>query len=500
MREKHGEAVANIVQPYFQRVKPSPESARIITSTSALALVHHIRENGRDGKALEHIIERVGNEIAGIPDFQQELGVSPDGFMYALQRYHRQRAGVAELDLNPGTTRDDYERKMREGGLEIPPMFVEMADLSLDFEEGVKGLPRGERITAEQKRVLAGNTMDFWFPLADMVGLYVTANNLRRNGVLWVPERKKRYDIEVAKLDKLENARNQAMAVLSQMVADAVASSPLFGKYRLEIHDPRKKTAESRVVKYERKDEIKDDVATRLVFFCEPGEAKVLGDELYKLLHACASTKGLELQDNISHPKDSGYMAMHITFKLTVHGREVPCEVQVMDWQSYQEAICGDWSRFAYKSGAPGLMGILSRLLKPLLDPIKEESNAATQYVDEPQTRNGPSPSQRHIYTIHINGTTHKIPTVNGISVVDAIYLATGSLIKASVYPAKPKQDGEKGSIRLFEICPPEIYVETGYEPLSPQICSQLLDHGNVKLEQAIDALRERAKQPPTRK
>ncbi|MFA5411933.1 MAG: hypothetical protein WC350_01130 [Candidatus Micrarchaeia archaeon] len=499
MRAGHGQLVSSIVGPYFQRVKPSPESARVVTSTRALALIHQIRENGKDGRALEHIIERVGNEIAGIPDFQQELGVSQDGFMYAMQRYHRQRAGVAELDLSPEATKDHYERKMREGGLELPPMFVEMADLSLDFAEGVKGLPKGERITTEQRRVLADNLVKFWFPLADMVGLYVTANNIRRNGILWVPERKRKYDIEVAKMDRMEGIRNEAMVVLRRLVDDALASSPLFGKYRHEIHDPRKKTPESRVMKYERKDEIKDDVAMRLVFFCTPTEAKVMGDELYELLRGYSNTRRLGLQDNISHPKDSGYMAMHITFRLAVHGREVPCEVQVMDWKSYQEAMCGDWSRFAYKSGEPGMMGILSRLLKPLLDPIRDESNAAKPYVDETQTHNGTSPGQRHIYTIHVNGVTHKIPTVNGISVVDAIYLATGSLVKASVYPAKPANDDEKGTIKLFEICPPEIYIKTEYEPLEPLICGQIRGHGNVKLAQTNDALLEVVRQPKKR-
>ncbi len=470
IRKTHGILVGQQALDYFRliakRVKPGPELNGTKALTVALAKLHHLRGFGREKTAREKFYQALERGTAKIGNFQEELGMSREEFIGRLRKYIVQYGSLHSetLDFNENAGLPAYAAEIIKGGLSLPTLLVRISDLSLEFEDGIKGLPKNERLSEHNKQLLARKLRSVYFPFADTIGWLDVSYRLRRNGVLWDDNRKDALHAKEAWLEEVYDQYAEAGELLQFIIGETLkllAQNPNLSEYSeilrsAIVHDARVKSPAAIVLKEEKSLEIKDMVAVRVVFDCGPDTAQLLGKEISKMLKSLGSFKYRELQDNFRTPKKTGYRAIHTTGWFQPKNKTIPVEIQFMDREGYLDAIKGRSSRLGYKSGTSAEYAELMEAINNLLAPVIAAAADVRGAIEKPvpvSIRKGHSNGKDRTFTVHVNGSRKKIRQSTDCTVADLVVWAMNGPRNVDAF------DSSNGgnSLSLFASCPDHI-------------------------------------------
>lgn len=527
-RWQHGILVADKVSELFERLKPAPETNLLAASTISLALIHHIVDEGSEAQATENTFARIRNALAKMHKshgLQGELRVTDEQFFSRITQYWMEyKVMVRDLDLRAGTGFAEYSAAARGGTLSLPTYLVRLIDLSIDPMEAEKGLPEGRKLSDSERDTLSTKILNIHFPVADTLGFGAVANGLRYNGVHMSRDEARRGLLRKEERWQRENraALRNASDDLRTLVRERLRlldGIPLMqtlgdseGGLAIDIHPTRMKTPESCVLKLDKKDEIHDRVAVRLVFHCTPDEAHAIGRALYTRLYAPEFVE-LKVDDHYENPGPSGFTAFQITGKNKLHKVKqveghgeadgIPCEVQVIDEKSFDEAQCGRWARLRYKTEDEAakdstILGVFYGLLGPFLEAIKNGGLVVEPYVPRVLRE---KQHEAVKYSIHCEGRKEPVDVESPtpISGIDAVVAATGAAVKATIYASASEtgdtfthfDDIPKG-ITNISVVPTKDAVTGNNVPLAPELCRNLvpkavLEQTRMVLHQAMN-------------
>lgn len=497
IRWQHGRVAADKVSELFERLKPAPETNLLAASTISLALVHHLVGEGSEATATDKAFALIKNALGRIPHFERELRITPAEFFSRLTQYWMEyKAVVRDLDLREGKGIGDYVAAIRGGTLSLPTYLIRLIDLSMDPMEAEKGLPEDRRLTDAERGILSTKLLDVHFPVADTLGFGTLANDLRRNGVHMSQDEARRELLRKEERWQMENqaALRDASLDLKKLVTERLkllgdmqlmqALRDNEGGLTINTHPPRMKTPEACVLKLAKKDEIHDRIAVRLVFHCTADEAHAIGRALHIRMYEPGAFAELQVDDHYAEPAPSGFTAYHINGKnkrhkvrqVEGHGEAdgIPCEVQVIDKRSFDEAQCGRWARLSYKSGDEAakdgtLLEVFYGLLGPFLKVIRNGGLVVEPYVPRVLRE---EQHETFRYSIYAGGELQaELESTTPISGIDAVVAATGAAVEAAVRVGAQ-------SFGPFDILPPgsmDVHVTSAGGALAPGLCKDLI-------------------------
>jgi hypothetical protein len=496
VRRSHGIMVGDEAVRYFQllakRVKPGPDLNGTKALTIALARIHHLRGHGGEKAARERFCQALERGTGEPGKFQEELGMPRDEFIGLLRRYVVQYGSLhsGTLDFNENSGLLTYAAEINKGGLSLPTLLVRIADLSLDFEDGIKGLPKSEQLSDHNKQLLARKLRLVYFPFADMLGWAEIANRLRHNSLFWDDNRRSALFEKQAWLEERYEDYKEAgdvFRILIEEMLNLLSRNPEFSKYSeilqsAKVQKARVKTPSSIVLKEEKSSEIKDIVALRVVFKCTPKDAQLLGEKISNELKKMRRFGDVKIQDNITDPKPTGYRAMHTTGLFEHKDIVVPIEVQFMDEEAHYDSLIGRSSRLVYKSGRTAghieIIDAINNILAPVFGAFVAAVTDTRGPIEPavPVSIRKRTGGQTRTFTVQLNGSDMKFRERTDSTVADLAVLAMDGPINVSAF------DSSNGGrpLSLFDKCPNSIRLVPKGGNFNRGVVSRLLNSRNV--------------------
>lgn len=498
-RAPHGRKVSDIASKYFEavakRVKPGPELSLTFSLAVSLAHIHHLRGGGADQKERMRVMKALRNRIASIPDFSSELGIAQDEFLFQLEKCFNQYATLSSnsYDYNPDARLPDYAGLILSGGAGLPSLIVKIADYCLDEADWTEGLASREEMSQATKRILSTKMRRVFFPFAEMLGWMGAAYMLRESSLNWDPELRDKLAEIKEKMSPFRTLYSNAAPRLNEVVREAFLDGcrdgmPLhvFSSITSQaiFQQPRVKSEASIVLKMEERgkefDQIMDMIATRIILPCDPGTVFRIGQLLYQKILKGSGPKFRthDFNDYVNHPKDSGYTAVHITGYFSYLGVYIPCEIQLMDRESYLDSCCGRSSRLAYKSGEDMEKLNLINAINEMLRPVSAAAADVRGTIEVSQPANNCGNGSR-TYSVHMPDSSSRrfINAPWNATVADVAFAAMGGPYKADVF-AGSGPDGRQ--ISLFEPCPSEIFVSGNGSLISRRVAVAICSSQSV--------------------
>ncbi len=301
---------------------------RVDANTLAAALLHDTVEDS--GVTLDQLREGFGAQVARMVDGVTKvsnLRLRPDG------------------DANP----ENLHKLMLALAEDYRVLLIKLAD-RLHNMRTIKSLPDAKR------RRIAQETLEYYAPLADRVGLQELREELedRAFQVINAPAR-------MAIMRRFVQLRRKNRRQTEQIAADL---RRLLAKHGIEAEViGRDKMPYSIWCKMQRKDiefEHLSDISAFRVLVGEPLDCyRAMG-----VLHTNWPLVPERLKDHISVPKHNGYQSLHTTVVMPAVGR---IEVQIRTREMHGRAESGVAAHWRYKSGAvDGPRG------EPLFQPLRE--------------------------------------------------------------------------------------------------------------------------------
>ncbi len=500
-KEEHGIMVEKATQQYFrlisERVKPGPELNGVKALTTVLARVHHLRGLGREQRSRDRLFSGLERGLPVTPGFEAQTGISPRDFIERLDTYMRQYKKIhsTNLDLNSEMKLENYAMEIDAGGISLPTLLVRLADLSLDLEEAVSGLPNRERLSDSDRQLLATKLKTVWFPFADTIGWVDASYKIRRNGVLWddnsvqaLKDKEewlsgvfKEYSFAATMLKTLAEdivgllSRNEALSAHSAILQGAIVQearvkSPAAIVIKEDKFGKEKRTGEP----------IMDMVAVRVIFDCDDDTAQFLGREISEHMRGLRNFRHRQMQDYFKKPKKTGYRAVHVTGYFKPRGEHVPVEFQFTNRSRFLDSLFGGSSRLVYKSGAGSeagqLMGAFNRLFSPIISAASDIRGAMENPIPVSMRENR---QDMAAYTVLIDDDAMTVRMKRGSLAADVAFRALNKPRMVDVHDLT--DSGRR--ISFFEQCPSRVrLVPRQARILNPRLVSRILDDPSISL------------------
>lgn len=501
-KKEHGIVVERATQQYFrlisERVKPGPELNGVKALTTVLARVHHLRGLGREKESRDRLFSALERGVPVIGGFEAQTGIAPRSFIERLDTCIRQYRKIhsTNLDLNSEMKLENYAMEIDAGGISLPTLLVRLADLSLDLEEAVSGLPNRERLSDSDRQLLATKLKTVWFPFADTIGWVDASYKIRRNGVLWdensVQALKGKeewlrgvfgeYFFAGAMLKVLAEdmvgllSRNEALSAHSAILQGAI------------VQDARVKSPAAIVIKedkFEREgrtgEPIMDMVAVRVIFDCDDDTAQFLGREISEHMRGLRNFRHRQMQDYFKKPKKTGYRAVHVTGHFRPRGELVPVEFQFTNRSRFLDSLFGESSRLVYKSGAGSeagqLMGAFKSLFSPIISAASDIRGAMENPIPVSMRENR---QDMAAYTVLIDNDAMTVRMKSGSLAADVAFRALNKPRMVDVHDLT--DSGRK--ISFFKPCPSRVrLVPRQGKTLNSGLIGRILSDSNISLQ-----------------
>ncbi|HNT60873.1 MAG TPA: hypothetical protein PKJ97_02760, partial [Candidatus Bilamarchaeaceae archaeon] len=356
--------------------------------------------------------------------------------------------------------------------------------------------PFREELAPATKRMLSTKMRKVFFPMAEMFGWMGAAYMLRESSLNWDPELQDKLAEMKLRMQPIIQIYSNAAPSLNEMVTEAFSigcreGMPLQGFQGIisqaVFHNPRVKSAASIVLKMEDRgkefDDIMDMIATRVVLPCDPGTVFGIGQLLYERV---LKDKGFrfhtnDLNDYVNHPKASGYTAIHITGYMPFLGVLVPCEIQLMDAESYLDSCCGRSGRLGYKGHEDMDKMNLVNAMNEMLRPVSAAARDVRGTIEVPPHKTNGGNGCR-TYSVYMPGRKDRRPieASSGATVADVAFAAMGGPYNADIYEGS-RPNGRK--ISLLVPCPDEIFISRNGSAISRRMASDLCRNPSVSDE-----------------
>ena len=501
IKKEHGLVVEKVAQEYFRliarRVKPGPELNGVMALTTALARVHHLRGLGREQESRERFYSALKRGLPIIDSFESDTGISPRDFAERLDQCMRQYKKIhsTNLDLNSEMKLENYAVEIDAGGISLPTLLVRLADLSLNLDEALNGLPNREALNDSDKQLIASKLKTVWFPFADTIGWLEVAYRIRRNGVLWDENSAEALHRKEEWLRTVFEEYELAGVMLKMLVEEMLGflpQNPAFSQYseilrNAIVHKERVKSPAAIVIKEEKFENegkagepIMDMVAVRVVFDCDAETAQLLGRAISEKMRGLRNFNHTQMQDYYKKPKKTGYRAVHVTGYFRPRGKPVPVEIQFMDKGSYLDSICGRSGRLVYKGGVNAeddqLINAFNRILSPVIAAAADVRGAIETPIPISMRENGQG---MVAYAVILDGNPLTLRMKRGSLAADVAFSAMNRPQMADVHDLT--DSGRR--VSLFDPCPGRIrIIPRGGSALNRMLVNRILANPNISI------------------
>ncbi len=223
---------------------------------------------------------------------------------------------------------------------------------------------------------IASETLYIYAPLAHKLGLYNIKSQLEDLGLKYT-EPEIYHEIE----NKIEESKEEQTAYLEKF-KDIIKSSlveegldfEILGRFKSIFSIYRK--MRTKKVSFE---EVYDKFAIRIIYKSNKTNEKFLAWKIYSIVTDHFKPNPSRLRDWISHPKSTGYEALHTT----VMGPEKKwVEVQIRSERMNEIAEKGYAAHYKYKHGSKGEIGIEGWLNK-LKDLLENQDDNAVDFIED---------------------------------------------------------------------------------------------------------------------
>ncbi len=223
---------------------------------------------------------------------------------------------------------------------------------------------------------IASETLYIYAPLAHKLGLYNIKTQLEDLGLKYTePEVYKEIE---NKIEESKEEQNQYIETFSNIIKDSLTKEHLnfeiIGRFKSIFSIYRK--MRTKKVSFE---EVYDKFAIRIIYKSDMANEKFLAWKIYSIVTDHFKPNPSRLRDWISHPKSTGYEALHTT----VMGPEKKwVEVQIRSERMNEIAEKGYAAHYKYKHGSNEEIGIEGWLNK-LKDLLENQDDNAVDFIED---------------------------------------------------------------------------------------------------------------------
>lgn len=224
---------------------------------------------------------------------------------------------------------------------------------------------------------IAGETLYIYAPLANRLGLNTIKNELENLSFRY--EHPEEYDSIVEKLANTEAERNTVFEEFTRPIRDNLDAMGLHYDIKARIKTPYSIWRKMQL-KHVAFEEIYDILAVRIIF--DPKDPKAELNECFDIYVSLCKTYTSHpdrLRDWVSHPKATGYQALHVTL-MSNHGEWIETQIRSRRMDDIAEkGFAAHWKyKQAQEGGAPSTDAERESELDKWLTTIKE-------ILDDPQ-------------------------------------------------------------------------------------------------------------------
>ncbi len=223
---------------------------------------------------------------------------------------------------------------------------------------------------------IASETLYIYAPLAHKLGLYNIKSQLEDLGLKYTePEIYKEIE---SKIEESKEEQERYIKTFSGIIEDSLKKEGLnfeiIGRFKSIFSIYRK--MRTKKVSFE---EVYDKFAIRIIYKADRSNEKFLAWKIYSIVTDHFKPNPSRLRDWISHPKSTGYEALHTT----VMGPEKKwVEVQIRSERMNEIAEKGYAAHYKYKHGTNEEIGIEGWLNK-LKDLLENQDDSAVDFIED---------------------------------------------------------------------------------------------------------------------
>jgi guanosine-3',5'-bis(diphosphate) 3'-pyrophosphohydrolase len=257
---------------------------------------------------------------------------------------------------------------------------------------------------------IASETLYIYAPLAHRLGLYEIKSELEDHGLKH--SQPEVYDEIEKKLDKVHEIQENYAQEFIRQIREELKGTKL--KFKIQhrfktVHSVYKKMKKQNVPF----EEVFDLFAVRIILRSKPGMETADCWRVYSVVSHLFSPNPKRLRDWITHPKENGYEALHVTV-LGPEGRWV--EVQIRTERMDRVAEKGIAAHWKYKENGDQYEETLNQWIEQVRETLENPSLTALDAVREFRENLRP----HNLYVFTPRGKLIRVPT--GATALDFAY------------------------------------------------------------------------------